>query len=178
MADEALAHLRDTYFYMTVVQSCPTACEFSRISGTERLQFLTVVNTILRRLTPVFEVNKRWYSCHVNPSISPRFMGMGSLRTWRGHPDGRADFAPVSIIRGSTTAILSQNFQRAGKLCVRPRRSSTTETWTSWLRRLLCPLSLARQDTVTRIPSYPLWGCPSLKASWWLQCTTATWTYY
>ena len=33
MADEALAHLRDTYFYVTVVQSCPTACEFSRISG-------------------------------------------------------------------------------------------------------------------------------------------------
>ena len=69
---------------------------------TERLQFLTVADTILRRLTPVFEVNKRWYSCHVNPSISPRFMGMGSLRTWRGHLDGRADFAPVSIIRGST----------------------------------------------------------------------------
>ena len=155
-----MKHLRDTYFYVTVVQSCPTACEFSRIAAsmvyqpsptevsaldlfetsqamlegreadldvrapiqrlqetltvdalipglvtsimeepTERLLFLTVADTILRRLTPVFEVKKPSYSMtslvdrYINPAISPRFMGIGSLRTWRGHPDGRADIA-------------------------------------------------------------------------------------
>ena len=29
-------------------------------------------------------------------------MGMGSGLTWRGTPDGRADFAPVSIVRRSS----------------------------------------------------------------------------
>ena len=53
------------------------------------------------------EVNKLSYSevslvdNHVDPSISPKFMGMGSCLTWRGTLDGRADFAPVSIVQRS-----------------------------------------------------------------------------
>ena len=33
VADAVLEKLSDTYFYVTVIQSCPAACDFSRISG-------------------------------------------------------------------------------------------------------------------------------------------------
>ena len=166
MVDEIMANLRSIYFYSMVLQSAPSAGEFSCISGSfvyepspvkvsaldlfdisktilqgkegnadvhaavrclkdtlatdaaipglvtslleeprERLQFLHVADTVLRNITPVFEVNRWQYSekslaeHQVNPKIAPKFMGMGSAKTWHGTPDGRADFAPESIVR-------------------------------------------------------------------------------
>ena len=72
---------------------------------TERLQFLSVADLLLRRLTLILEVNKKSYSettlrmKQVHRSIAPKFLGMGTLQTWHGTPDGRADWTSLSVVR-------------------------------------------------------------------------------
>ena len=67
--------------------------------STERLQFLTIAESVLQHLTPVFEVDRKTYSelflREQKASIKSSYMGMGSRQTWHGTPDGRADFIPV-----------------------------------------------------------------------------------
>ena len=77
------------------------------VAQLRRVQFLDIADTILRKLTPLFELNRRSYSeatliehC-VDPGVTARYMGMGTRQTWHGTPDGRANFAAVSIARTS-----------------------------------------------------------------------------
>jgi hypothetical protein len=76
---------------------------------TERLQFLSVADLLLRRITLILEVNKKIYSettlrmRQVHRSIAPKFLGMGTQLTWHGTPDGRADWTSLSVV--CTTAM-------------------------------------------------------------------------
>ena len=59
---------------------------------TERLQFLSVADLLLRRLTPILEVNRKSYSettlrmRQVHRSIAAKFLGMGTQLTFHGTP--------------------------------------------------------------------------------------------
>ena len=100
----AVRRLKETFATDSAIPGLVTSLQEE---STERLQFLSVADAVLRNITPVFEVINRSYSeatlvdRDVNPKISTNFMGMGSGQTWRGTPDGRADFTAVSIIRGN-----------------------------------------------------------------------------
>ena len=76
---------------------------------TERMQFLILVDMLLRKLTPIIHVNRLSYAdstlrdCDVHQDIQPAYLGMGNKRTWHGTPDGRADWAPLKFKRRKAT---------------------------------------------------------------------------
>ena len=57
---------------------------------TERMPFLTLVDMLLRKLTPIIHVNRLSYGdstlrdYDVHQDIKPAYLGMGSKRTWHG----------------------------------------------------------------------------------------------
>ena len=70
---------------------------------TERLQFLDIADKLLKYLTPHIALNRLSYSDDVllERGISMRraYIGIGSILTWHGTPDGRAEWTQLRVSR-------------------------------------------------------------------------------
>ena len=88
--------------------------------STERMQFLSLASVMLQRLTPVLEMSRHSYSGDVlleegaHVRLTSAYLGMGAKWTWHGHPDARAEWTPLGLVRGASKETASDSEQAAG----------------------------------------------------------------